>query len=29
VESGWISTERRRIRILDRQALERRVAVRA
>ncbi|MBM3899107.1 MAG: Crp/Fnr family transcriptional regulator [Gemmatimonadetes bacterium] len=29
VESGWISTERRRIRILDRQALERRVTVRA
>lgn len=29
VEAGWISTERRRIRLLDREALERRVTVRA
>ena len=28
VEAGWISTERRRIRLLDREALKRRITVR-
>ena len=29
VQAGWIASERRRIRVLDREALERRTALRA